>query len=210
MKLDARNIEEVELPMQKTTLKANKLFYKNDNDDQILKTELRRDKFKRFSNQMDPKNDFVQLRQFHKIDKKITTRLTPIEMEKPRFEFHDIFSVVNSYPQIMRKLGFVLDFLIPYNSSHIPNSGSISLVINSLELNEELTTISVPSTAYKITPTGFYIGDKPNTIFNQGFVKINTDEFSVVQIDADGTALKTHGMVENKVEENLNLIAAKT
>lgn len=209
MKLDVRNIEEVESTQRKTTLKADKLFFRNDNNDQDFKRDLRRDKFKRFSAQMDPKNDFVQLRQFHKVDKKIATRLTPIVMEKPRFEFHDITAVINSYPQILRKMGFVLDFVIPYNSSTIPNSGLINLVVNALEFNEEGTTVSTPATAYKITSAGFYIGDKANTIFNQGFVKINTNGFAVVQIDADGTALKTHNMAETKVQEIANFYEVK-
>ncbi len=200
MKLDVNTVDEVETPQRKTQIKSSNLFFKTDNDDRVFKTELRRNKFVKFQNQMNPKDDFVQLRQFHKIDKSIKTRLTPVQIEKPRFEFHDITSVVNSYPQIMRKLGFVLDFLIPY-SAEIPNSGTISLVINALEFDEEGTTVSLPSTAYNITSTGFYIADKANTMFKQGFVKINTGDFSVVQIDADGTALKTHNMAENKVQE---------
>lgn len=200
MKLDVNTIDEVETPNRKTPIKASNLYFKNDNDDQIFKTELRRNKFVRFQKQMNPKDDFVQLRQFHKIDKTLKTRLAPIQMEKPRFEFHDITSVINSYPQIMRKLGFILDFIIPYNSA-IPNSGTMSLVINSLEFDEEGTTVSLPASAFNITSNGFYIADKPNTMFKQGFVKINTDEFSVVQIDADGTALKTHNMAENKIQE---------
>ena len=201
MKLDVANIEKVESPQRKTTLRANELYFKNDNFDREYKTNLRRDRFKSFSSQMQPKEDFVQLRQFHKVDKEIITRIKPVQLEKPRFEFHDITSVVNSYPQILRKLGFVLDFLIPYNAAEIPSTGSISLIINALEFDEEGTTVSMPATAYNITSAGFYIGDKPNTIFDKGFVKINTSEFSVVQIDADGTALKTNNMAENKVQE---------
>uniref|UniRef100_UPI0032177872 hypothetical protein n=1 Tax=uncultured Draconibacterium sp. TaxID=1573823 RepID=UPI0032177872 len=201
MKLDVKSVEEVETPRRKQSIKATNLFFKNDNPDRTLKNDLRRNRFQKFSKQMDPKLDFVQLRQFHKVDKNLTIRDTPVKLEKPRFEFHDITAVVNSYPQILRKLGFVLDFLIPYTSSNIPDSGTIGLVVNSLEFDEEGTTVSVPATAYNITSTGFYIGDKNDTIFKQGFVKINTDEFSVVQIDADGTALKAQNMAENKVQE---------
>ena len=200
MKLDVKTLDEVEQPRRKTTIKAEHLYFKNSTDDTKLRSDVRRDKFLRFTKQMQPKDDFVQLRQFHKVDRDVIKRITPVKMERPRFEFHDITAVVNSYPQILRKLGLVLDFLIPYNSS-IPNSGHISLVINALEFNEEGTTVSLPPTAYQITNTGFYIGDKSNTIFDKGFVKINTDEFSVVQIDADGTALKTNNMAENKVLE---------
>ena len=200
MKLDVDKIDDLEKPQRRTTTKANNLYFKNDNDDKVFKADLRKNKFVGFSTQMKPKDDFVQLRQFHKVDKNVITRNNAIKPEKPRFEFHDILSVINSYPQIMRKMGFVIDFLIPYSSS-IPASGTISLVINSLEFAEEGTIVSLPSTAYQLTSKGFYIGDKPGTIFKQGFVKINTNEFSVVQIDADGTALKTNNMAENKVQQ---------
>lgn len=200
MKLDVQTVDKVDTPTRKTTITAEQLYFKNDTDDTKLRTEIRRDKFLKFTKQMQPKDDFVQLRQFHKVDRKVITQITPVKIEKPRFEFHDIMAVVNSYPQILRKLGLVLDFLIPYNNS-IPNTGNISLVINALEFDEEGTTVSLLPTAYQITDSGFYIGDKANTIFDKGFVKINTDEFSVVQIDADGTALKTNNMAETKVLE---------
>ncbi len=200
LELDATGIEQVITPNRKSTLNASNLFYRNDNNDRVYKAELQQNRFKRFDQQMKPKEDFVQFRQFHRVDKKMVERVEPVKLEKPRFEFHDITSVVSSYPQVMRKLGFVLDFLVPWQSS-IPNTGTIKLVINSLNLNEEETTLSTPSTAYKLTSTGFYTDDRLNTIFRQGFVKINTDEFSVVQIDADGTALKTYNMAETKIQE---------
>nr|WP_321406554.1 hypothetical protein [uncultured Carboxylicivirga sp.] len=200
MKLDVNTIEESEKPKRVTKIKAEQLYFKNDNNDIKIKSDVRRDKFMKFAATMKPKDDFGQLRQFHRVDRKIITRLTPVKLEKPRFEFHDIMAVVNSYPQIMRKLGLVLDFTIPYTKS-IPDSGSIQLVINALEFDEEGTTVSLLPTAYNITDKGFYIGDKSDSIFDKGFVRINTNEFSVVQIDADGTALKTNNMAENKVQE---------
>ncbi|WP_319592293.1 hypothetical protein [uncultured Draconibacterium sp.] len=200
MKLDARSVDDVESPRRTTRIKQSELFFRNDNDDNEIRREVQRNKFKPFVMQMQPKIDFVQLRQFHRLDKKIISRITPVKIEKPRFEFHDITAVVNSYPQILRKLGFVLDFLIPYEST-LPDTGHISLIINALEFEEEGTTVSLPATAYKITDNGFYIGDKPNTIFKDGYVKINSSEFSVIQVDADGTALKTQNMAENKVQE---------
>ena len=191
MKLDAQNIEKAISPDIRNPIKASQLFFKNDNDDQLFKADLQKNKFTRFTKQMRPREDFVQLRQFHKLDKKLVVRDKPVKMEKPRFEFHDILSVANSYPQMMHKLGLVLDFLIPYSAT-IPNSGSLSLVINSLVFDEEGTTISTPSTAYQITSKGFYIGDKSASIFKQGFVKINTDAFSVVLFDIDVTDLKSN------------------
>lgn len=200
MKLDAQSVENAISPNFRNTINASQLYFKNDNDVREFKADLQKNKFTRFVKQMQPREDFVQLRQFHKVDKELVIRDKPVKMEKPRFEFHDILSVVNSYPQMMRKLGLVLDFLIPYTTT-IPNLGSLSLVINALELDEEGTTISTPLTAYQITSTGFYTGDKPTSIFKKGFVKINTDAFSVIQIDADGTALKANNMAETKIQE---------
>ena len=164
MKLDVKTLEQVEQPGRRINISSRNLYFKNDNDDNALRKEVVRNKFTPFAKQINPRNDFAQLRQFHKVDKKIIVRKTPVVLEKPRFEFHDIVSVINSYPQLLRKLGFILDFLIPYNSS-IPNSGKIGLVVDSLELNENETTVSMPLTAYNLTPLGFYIGDKSGSIF---------------------------------------------
>jgi hypothetical protein len=167
-------------------------------DDQKLRQNIRQQKFLPFERQMNPKDDFSQLRKFHGVDR--MERKIKIQLKKPSFEFHDILSVITSYPQLMRKLGIVLDFTIPYSSS-IPAKGTIRLVPDSLIFQEEGTTVSTPATAYEITPNGFYIGDKSNSVFKQGFVKINTDDFTVVQIDADGAALKASNMVESKVHQ---------
>ncbi len=167
-------------------------------DDQKLRQNIRQQKFLPFERQMNPKDDFSQLRKFHGVDR--MERKVKIQLKKPTFEFHDILSVITSYPQLMRKLGIVLDFTIPYSSS-IPAKGTIRLVPDALIFQEEGTTVSTPSTAYEITANGFYIGDKSNSVFRQGFVKINTDDFTVVQIDADGAALKASNMVENKVHQ---------
>ncbi len=200
VKLDERELKKEDNPGRKNiTLNAKTLVQRDLNGDDDFKRKIARDKFSKFSNQIDPKNDFVQLRQFHKVDRKIREGLS-VQLKKPEFEFHDIMAVVNSYPQIMRKLGFVLDFTIPYNTS-IPSTGTIQLVPKSLVFEEGKTTVSIPATAYTITNNGFYIGDKSKSIFKNGFVKINSDEFSVIQVDADGAALKTHGMTENKVHE---------
>ncbi len=199
IKLNPQTIQQVNQPRRTMKIKTQNLMMKQVDSDRQLRTTLQQNKFKRFEKQMDPTNDFTQLRQFHKVDKKVGPRLQ-IQLKKPTFEFHDILATVTSYPQIMRKLGFVLDFIIPYNSS-ISNKGTIQLVPEGLVFDEEGTTVSVPATAYEITGSGFYIGDKLDSVFKQGFVKINSDSFSVVQIDADGTALKTSNMAENKVQE---------
>lgn len=189
-------------------ISAKNLMLKGDDDAKKFKQTISRNKFIRFSPTMSPKSDFEQLRQFHKVDRNKNKSIA-FKIKKPVFEFHDIMAVINSYPQIMRKLAFILDFVIPYETS-IPTKGTIKLVPDALDLDETNTVVSIPATAYEITSTGFYVSDKSNTIFNQGFVKINSDEFSVIQIDADGAALKTSNMAENKVQQIAKFYEARS
>ena len=175
--------------------------------DKEFKQHIQQKKFIPFNLKMRPLKDFTELRQFHKVDRKFANRT--FKIIKPTFEFHDIISVINNYPQIMRKLGFILDFTIAYESS-IPSKGHIRLIPKALDLDASKSEISLPATAYEITTTGFYIADKPNTIFKQGFVKINSNAFSVIQIDADGAALKTSNMAENKVQEIAKFYEARS
>lgn len=148
---------------------------------------------------MNPVSDFASFRNFHRMDKWKRTS-PPKKIEKPEFEFHEILSILNNYPQLMRKMGFVLDLVIkdfPKNLS----TGSINLVPSSLAFAESDTVISVPATAFALTNDGFFAEDKADSVFARGFVKINTDDFSVVQVDADGVAVKAHNLAENKAQE---------
>jgi len=210
--LKDKEIEKTERqPKGKTKIKpvfAKDLMQKKVDGDTSFKQDLIKNKFIRFSPTMNPKSDFVQLRQFHKVDRKKRKPLT-FKIKKPVFEFHDIMAVISSYPQIMRKLGFILDFVIPYDSN-IPAKGTIQLVPEALDLDGINAVVSIPATAYESTTTGFYVSDKPDSVFKQGFVKINSDEFSVIQVDTDGAALKTSNMVENKVQQIAKFYEARS
>ncbi|MHB9055237.1 MAG: hypothetical protein ACYC2P_03660 [Paludibacteraceae bacterium] len=173
---------------------AKSFIIKDDASVKALQSTLRTKRFIPFKNQADPRIDFIQLKDFHKTGTKITEKLV---IRKPQFEFHNILSVLNSYPELMCRLGFILDFIIPYDSS-IPSSGTIQLVPQNIKFSENNTKVSVPKTAYSITSTGFYAADKANSIIKKGFVKINTSGFSVVQMDTDGLALKTAQTVDEK------------
>ncbi|MEI6138748.1 MAG: hypothetical protein WCP85_05775 [Mariniphaga sp.] len=173
-----------------------------------VRTNLQKNRFVPVSKQINPVSDLSQFRNFHKLDRE-KIKVTPIIMKKPEFEFHDIVAVSNSYPQVMRKLGFILDFELPL-TDNIPLSGTIRLQASSLSFTEEECFPSFPSTAYEITKSGFYTSDKVDSIFKHGFVRINTNEFSVVQIDTDGVALKAGNMAENKVHQVAKYLDVKS
>ncbi len=198
-KIDLKALEQTQNTRRRTSVKINRLVVKQDESEQKLNRTIRTNNFRQFSTAMNPADDFTELRKFHRVDREPVVR-PGLVLKKPTFEYHEILAVVNSYPQIMKKLGLVLDFVIPFTSA-LPETGTLQLVPKGLVFGEEGTTVSIPATAYEITPTGFYAADKPDSIFRRGFVKINTSEFSVVQVDADGTALKSTLMTENKVHQ---------
>ncbi|NJN27933.1 MAG: hypothetical protein HC819_19145 [Cyclobacteriaceae bacterium] len=161
-----------------------------------------------------PATDFFQMRDFHQLDKK-PLKIEPAKLKKPEFEFHDILSIVSSYPQIQRKLALILDLEIPY-SNNLPKTGVLHLVPQHLGFEDELE-VSCPKVAYAIENGGFFARPKQDSIIDQGFVKINTPAFSVFQVDGDGAALKLNNQVENKIIEdaklkivNINLLGSKT
>ena len=171
-------------------------------------------KFIPFRDQPDPATDFLQFRDFHQVDKK-PLKAPPPKLKKPEFEFHDILSIVSSYPQVQRKLGLVLDFVMPFQDD-IPDSGVLHLLPSSFGFKEE-TEISCPKVAYGLENESFYVRSENDSVIDRGFVSINTPAFTVTQIDADGAALKLNNMVENKIIEdaklkivNINLAGSKT
>lgn len=199
-RLNESEIDKIDdIQRMRSPLKSQNLMIKKIENDQEHKRTLKTNNFVPFVKKINPQSDFAQFRSFHKLSKE--PRITAaIKLKKPEFEFHDIMAVVNNYPQLLRKFGMVLDFQIPY-TTEIPSTGTIHVIPVSLELTDTSSTISSPPVAYEITQTGFYIADKSDSIFKRGFVKINTDEFSVIQVDADGIAMKANNLAENKVHQ---------
>jgi hypothetical protein len=206
LRIDPQAPAQAENTQLKKPLQAKSILLKKEDTRKEMLNILKTNRYIPFTKTPEPVKDFTQLKYFHKQDK---LKIQPLIIKKPTFEFHNILSVVNSYPQIMRKLGFILDFSIPLPAG-MPSSGTINLIIKSLTFTEPNTTVSVPLTAYNLTSGGFFAADKAGAIFRNGFVKINTDEFSVVQIDTDGVALKTANAVENKTNEVARFFEVKS
>lgn len=153
---------------------------------------LKKNKAIGFSPVADPKMDFGQFFNFHtKLEKKKLDRIKSVA--KPEFEFHDILSILTSYPVIMRKLGLILDFEL---SSPPPSTaGTVRILPSNLGMDSE-TVISSPATAYQYTGKGFYAAPKEGSFVNMGMLKINSNDFEVVQIDTDGAAMKLSNHTE--------------
>jgi hypothetical protein len=165
--------------------------------EQRIKTQLRQLKAIPFSPAANPVLDFAQLKNFHGLyDKKPVMNYVP--PPKPDFEFHEILSVIAAYPELLRKLGLVFDLEIT-NPGNLPvNAGSepnIRVVLSGINYSTA-TTLSSPATATVITAKHFYTKPYGGSLIDKGHLKINTDAFTVYQLDTDGAGLKLCQMID--------------
>jgi hypothetical protein len=207
-KIDEAQVSRIHSVNRAAAVKPSALLVTRKSEHERILSDKTRLRFTPIPKKPDAPADFALFRNFHKADKWKRTQ-EPEKIKKPEFEFHEIVAITNSYPQLMRKLGFISDFLIPLDSS-FPKNGGINLIPASLKFTEDDTVVSVPQTAYAITDSGFFTDDKPDSIFKRGFVKIHTDEFSVIQIDADGAAIKASNLTENKAQQIAHYFSSKS
>jgi hypothetical protein len=148
--------------------------------------EVKQKKVISFSSQPNANLDFGQ---FHNYHARAVKNLSagPAKIKQPEFEYHDIVSVITSYPVIMRKLGLILDFELP--SAPPAAKGTVRVFPTNLNFAKEVL-INCPNTAYEFTGNGFYAAAKPGSYIDKGVLKINSNDFSIVQFDTDSAAVK--------------------
>ena len=153
---------------------------------EMVRATTAQNKFIPFSAQANTNMDFGQFYNYHAKD--VNKRISQLaKIPQPQFEYHDVLSIITSYPAIMRKLGLVIDFELPGNPSAA--NGTVRIIPSNLGFENEVQ-VSSPATAYQATANGFYAAAKPGSFIDKGMLKINTPDFSVIQIDTDGAAMK--------------------
>ena len=114
-KFKIRDIREVTQQTGATTAYVRKdisekdLLIKDDAYQKRFESVLNNRKFIPFNATANPKMDFIQMRDFHKLDRPPRYSALP-KIEKPEFEFHDVVSIIGNYPQLQRKTALILDF----------------------------------------------------------------------------------------------------
>lgn len=155
---------------------------------QAARQQLSRSRAIPYSRTANTNMDFGQFQNFHIQPQAGSTKtLAPLNIPKPDFEYHDILTILTSYPPIMKKLGLVLDFELP--ALPPAANGTVRILPANLSFENDVT-VSCPATAFQFTGKGFYAASKNDSFIDKGMLKINTDDFTVVQIDTDGAAMK--------------------
>lgn len=156
-----------------------------------LQSTLNKNKFIPFSDSPAPTTDFAQLKNFHGLYS-IKPVANYVPVPKPDFEFHDILSILTNYPQLQRKLGLIVDleFTLADITRVVPDKdANIRIIPTNINLSVP-TNIVCPATSYIRTANGFYPRPESGSPIDKGHVKINTDAFTVYQLDTDGAGLK--------------------
>lgn len=113
----------------------------------------------------------------------------PVPIEIPEIDFHQKVSSLGDYPELLRRLGLVIDLEVPFEAS-IPqgtNSSTVRVAADSVAANDER-----PMTRYWLDDTRFVAEPGPDgTNLGDGWLRLGDDQYNVLQVDVDGAALKT-------------------
>jgi len=144
----------------------------------------------------EPDRDFLQAELFQK--PLVTAKIAKIE--PPDLDFHTAVSSVSRYPDLMRRLGLVIDLEI--DASAVKNIQSASTVrVSPVEGSYKgQCKISSPRTAYVLTADSFLAAPRPTeSDIQNGMLKLSSDDFKVINVDVDSAVGRTTSFANNLV-----------
>lgn len=154
--------------------------------------------------------DYHQVDQFlHRKTKHPYTAHRATHPPKPRksdlydlFDFHKMVSALGNYPELLVKLGLVVELEIPF-AAGIPTGGSattVSVIPSKLNAPPNVR----PRTHYLLDGSnGFRARPKPGSYLTPELLLRLSDKssFDITLADIDGTSVKLLGMVANLLEQ---------
>jgi len=161
------------------------------------------------STKPDAANDFAELHDFHQRPILPEKNYTLPPLQQPELDFHQAIAAMGQYPQLMRKLGLVVDLQIPVNRKLVKKS----------DINLQLMHSSFPGTSAKahlaantscyLDPVLFTTKARSNDeLLYKGMLRLEKDLFNSCQIDVDGASLKLLDLANNLRNANLGKSAA--
>jgi hypothetical protein len=145
-----------------------------------------------------PPLDFYQVKQFFRPRNQERMAVTV-----PELDFHQVVSALGDYPEIMRRLGLVIDLEIPY-TTNIPASGRMQ-VIPSWAPALPSTTSTLSWTRYLCDGSvRFLAASRPGSPeLADGMLNLSDAAgYSIMQVDVDGAALKGIDLANNLLRAN--------
>jgi len=153
----------------------------------------------------DPPKDFLQLKLFHRPlnapDPAKPGEYKRAKIEIPDIDFHQMVSSLGDYPELLRKMGLVIDLEVPLPAG-VPPSTRVWVEVSWSPV-AGLTTINVtPKT--KCTLNGGFRAEPQGDELTNGMLRLRDPSkpaefqpYDVVQVDPDGAALKAMDFASN-------------
>lgn len=120
---------------------------------------------------------------------------TAAELEEI-YDFHQMVSSLGDYPELMRRLGLVVDLLVPADGAAPPAQATVRVLPGGFG-----PVVVSPRTHYALTDTGFAARPRPaGPEISNGFLRLNdTGLFRVIQVDTVGGGTKMRNTATNVV-----------
>src|SRR6266566_768431 len=130
--------------------------------------------------------NFYQLRKFHEFNPKPGANKIPVP--SPKFDFHDVVSVIARFPRLLRPLGLAFDLILPA-PRNLPVNADVRVTPTQLTLRVP-TQHTCPRTRYHADlPARLFVTASNGSEIVDGVLRPGVSEYNVVQIDVGGAAL---------------------
>lgn len=145
--------------------------------------------------------DFHQVQAFHR-----PAVLTRVPMPLPQelvesIDFHQIVASLGEFPELMLRLGLVVDLEIPFDAG-LAGAAWVKVVPN---WTPQVSGSEVTPRTYCILGQNKFVAktETANTDMADGMLKLNDpDLFEIGQMDVDGAAMKTLDLAEKVVDQS--------
>jgi hypothetical protein len=137
----------------------------------------------------DPQSDFYQAMRFHSFMGGDYALKPP----RPRFDFHELISLVEEYPYILRRLGLVINISCPIPQGMDTLTASQRKVRVIPQWTAALSPGHIsPCTAYRFNQAArrFEAAPASGSELAGGLLDLSGEGYETVQVDLDGAALK--------------------
>jgi hypothetical protein len=143
--------------------------------------------------QYDP--HFVKFLKFHHMPVTHKLRLPKTPQDAARLmDFHQAISSLSSYPELLRRLGLVIDLEIPADSIPLDTPGA-QRFIEVIPQPARPDFVS-PMTAFTHSKSAFTAPSQSREV-ERGMLNLSSDLYDLVQVDVDGAAFKNINFAVN-------------
>jgi hypothetical protein len=113
----------------------------------------------------------------------------------PEFDFHQIVAFLGDHPQLLRKLGLVIDLVVDVSDplGELSQDGWVRVIPEGEVPDEPPVT---PATFYLLDEEMWVAKPKNDFILWRGLLRLNLEFFELFQVDVDGAVMQTTGFAD--------------